>query len=474
MIIYKGREFIITLYFSFNFDVIRFLKMANIYRPISGFYTNKSVFITGATGFIGKVLLEKLLYHCTNIDNIYILIREKNGKNAEDRMNNLKNYQIFERINKEAPQLFDKVKPIIGDITKPNLGINNDDLKVIFEKVSVVFHIAATVNFAESLKTAFGINVYSTKELVKLSKNILKLQALVYVSTAYSNINRSVIDEIVYPTSLDIDTVEYFINNDLDIFEKEILGDHPNSYVYTKSLAENIVLKSSDELPVIIVRPSIVGATLYGPTPGWVDNYNASTMLIAGIQMGVARVVLLGANKISDVVPVDLVANSLIVSAARIRRREAKVYNFTSSTTNPMTWKEFTRYTVLGASKYCSKYTFPSALIISNYTLYFLIAFLLQMLPAYLIHWTSVITGRKSRILDVQDKLWKFAEFTFPFTTRQWLWSNKNVRDLIDTLSISDRKQFDMDVKNIDWVSYVSNYSFGVKKYLLKRNKDKN
>lgn len=53
------------------------------------FYKGKSVFITGATGFLGKILLEKLLRVCIEIDTIYILIREKKGKDIQERINEI-------------------------------------------------------------------------------------------------------------------------------------------------------------------------------------------------------------------------------------------------------------------------------------------------------------------------------------------------------------------------------------------------
>lgn len=53
---------------------------------IAEWYNGKSVFITGATGFMGKVLLEKLLYASPNIENIYILTRLKKGVEPEKRI----------------------------------------------------------------------------------------------------------------------------------------------------------------------------------------------------------------------------------------------------------------------------------------------------------------------------------------------------------------------------------------------------
>lgn len=53
---------------------------------IPEFFEGKNVFITGATGFMGKVLVEKLLRSCPDIGNIYILMRPKNGKSLEERL----------------------------------------------------------------------------------------------------------------------------------------------------------------------------------------------------------------------------------------------------------------------------------------------------------------------------------------------------------------------------------------------------
>ena len=56
---------------------------------IREFYANKSVLVTGGTGFVGKLLIEKLLSSCEGIDKIYCLIRDKNGRSAEERLNEI-------------------------------------------------------------------------------------------------------------------------------------------------------------------------------------------------------------------------------------------------------------------------------------------------------------------------------------------------------------------------------------------------
>ncbi|XP_017299126.1 fatty acyl-CoA reductase 1-like [Diaphorina citri] len=57
--------------------------------PIQAFYRNKQIFVTGATGFMGKVLVEKLLRSCYQLDQIYLLVREKKGKSTQERFEDI-------------------------------------------------------------------------------------------------------------------------------------------------------------------------------------------------------------------------------------------------------------------------------------------------------------------------------------------------------------------------------------------------
>ena len=57
--------------------------------PIQSFFCQRNVFITGVTGFMGKVLLEKLLRSCPEIGLCYVLVRPKNGVNPHQRIKQL-------------------------------------------------------------------------------------------------------------------------------------------------------------------------------------------------------------------------------------------------------------------------------------------------------------------------------------------------------------------------------------------------
>lgn len=63
--------------------------LPTIQTSVGDFYAGKTVFITGGTGFMGKVLLEKLLRSCHGVSRIYLLIRPKRGQNAHERLQQL-------------------------------------------------------------------------------------------------------------------------------------------------------------------------------------------------------------------------------------------------------------------------------------------------------------------------------------------------------------------------------------------------
>lgn len=105
--------------------------------PIQQFYARTHVFVTGGTGFLGKILIEKLLRSCPELDTIYLLIREKKGKTMEERLDHLLDNVIFDKLKEERPKFRHQIVGIKGDCALPDLGMSIEDICTLQNQVSV-------------------------------------------------------------------------------------------------------------------------------------------------------------------------------------------------------------------------------------------------------------------------------------------------------------------------------------------------
>ena len=254
---------------------------------VSDFYTNRSILITGGTGFMGKVLIEKLLRACPKLNQIYVLIRSKKGKSASERMSEILEGPLFQSQACSSSDSLRKVIVISGDVTEQNLGISSDDMATIVKNVTVIFHIAATIKFDEKLAEAININVLGTIRVIEMARKLAHLCCLVHVSTAYSHCYLSTkIEEKFYPL-LNGTCGSNFLDEITKIYRKaklqgqvctkDVIGVYPNTYTYTKGLAETYLEEYASDLPIAIIRPSIVTASWKEPFPGWIDGFNGPT-----------------------------------------------------------------------------------------------------------------------------------------------------------------------------------------------------
>lgn len=150
------------------------------------FYRGKSLFITGATGFVGKVLVEKLLRSCPGIETVYLLMRPgfRDGKSPDRRLKEFFQSRAFKFAS--TPLLLHKIVAIAGDMTKPGLGISPEDRHLLAEKVSVIFHSAATVKFQGPLKEFIKQNVLGTEAIMQLAGEMKHLQVNIENSGSFS------------------------------------------------------------------------------------------------------------------------------------------------------------------------------------------------------------------------------------------------------------------------------------------------
>lgn len=264
---------------------------------------------------MGRVLIEKLLRTCHELDRIFVLLRPKRQKQGKDRLADLINCPLFDVVRWRG--LLHKLEVVEGDVTGKNLGIDDPlMMERLLATVSVVFHSAATVKFDEPLAQAVNINLKGTRNVIELCRRMPQLAAIVHVSTAYANCEHSIVSEQIYTPTMTpealIQLSELLTPEQFQLLRSKLLGKKPNTYTYTKAMAESWLLRFARDLPLVICRPSIVMATYREPFPGWVDNLNGPSGIIAAMNQGILKSVHGGRDEISDCIPVDMLINQMV------------------------------------------------------------------------------------------------------------------------------------------------------------------
>lgn len=123
------------------------------------FYANKCVLLTGCTGFLAKIILEKLLSACPDIDKVYVMVRKKRGMEPMQRVRTqILNSECFSALIRKFPskEAFfayaeSKIRPVSGDLLIEGLGLSNEDHQSIIDNVDVVINSAASVSFDDPI-----------------------------------------------------------------------------------------------------------------------------------------------------------------------------------------------------------------------------------------------------------------------------------------------------------------------------------
>ncbi|KAJ8707569.1 hypothetical protein PYW07_011246 [Mythimna separata] len=473
---------------------ITFLDMVDEQQPlgesqIQKLFAGAAVLVTGGTGFLGKLLVEKLLRSCPDLKKIFLLARPKKNKDITKRLQEQFDDVLYDRLRKECPDFIRKISIVEGDMGQPELGMCAEDRTKIMNEVEVIFHGAATVRFDEPLKTAVQINVRGTREMLRLARGCARLKAFVHISTAYSNCVQTEIGEKFYDSPLPgdklIDLVETMDDQVLNNITPGLLGAFPNTYAYTKAVAEHIVLEYSKGLPVALFRPSIVIGTSKEPVSGWIDNVYGPTGVVVGAAVGLLHVLNCNPKVVADLVPGDMVVSGVIAAAWRTARDYPSscnhedappadlpppVYNYVSSEQKPLTWEQFMSHNEVYGLQVPSVQAiyYYLFMLTSNKTLYWFYCLLLHWLPAYVIDAVAVIVGKKPMLRKTYAKITKFSEVMAYFATREWKFDNRNTQKLFAEMCGADQKLFDFDMSAVDWNDYFYNYIRGIRVYLLK------
>ncbi|XP_043296759.1 fatty acyl-CoA reductase 2 isoform X3 [Cervus elaphus] len=386
---------------------------------IAAFYGGKSILITGATGFLGKVLMEKLFRTSPDLKVIYVLVRPKAGQTLQQRVFQILDSKLFEKVKEVCPNVHEKIRAISADLNQNDFAISKEDMQELLSHTNIIFHCAATVRFDDHLRW----------------------------------LDDAIIDEIT----------------------PKLIGDQPNTYTYTKALGEVVVQQEGGDLNIAIVRPSIMGATWQEPFPGWVDNINGPSGLIIAAGKGFLRSVRATPMAVADLIPADTVVNLTLAVGwytAVHRPKSTLVYHCTSGNLNPCNWGKMGFQVLATFEKIPFERAFrrPNADFTTNNISTHYWNAVSHRAPAIIYDFYLRLTGRKPRMTKLMNRLLRTLSMLEYFINRSWEWSTHNTEMLMSELSPEDQRVFNFDIRQLNWLEYIENYVLGVKKYLLKED----
>jgi HAD superfamily hydrolase (TIGR01490 family) len=337
----------------------------------------KRFFITGATGFLGTALVERIL-RCIPEAEITVLVRPGRRADAAARLARevIKN-DCFDRLRSELGEGFAdvvarRVRAVPGDVGQDGLGLD-DDGRAALAASDVVVHSAATVSFDAPLTQAVEINLLGPARVGAAVAAAGSGTHLISVSTAYvaSTHQGEAKEELLSENrfTLDVDWHEEVratrrLQDDLQAvsrqperlagFTKQArgeiggAGEHllairaekirqewvrtqlvdagtarahslgwPDAYPFTKAMGERCLVEGwAERVPITFVRPSIIESALSEPRPGWIRGFRMAEPIIVSYARGLLREFPGVPEGIIDVIPVDMVVAAILGVAA--------------------------------------------------------------------------------------------------------------------------------------------------------------
>lgn len=477
----------------------------------------KRVLITGTTGFLGKVVLEKLIRAVPDIGDIYLLIRG-NRQYPEGRarfLEDVASSSVFDHLRETDSARFeafmeDRIHCVTGEVTEPYFGLNASGFKELAGKLDAVVNSAASVNFREELDKALAINTLCLETIASLADANPDL-AVIQVSTCYVNGMNSgqVMESVIAPAGEAVprsadgfyeiaDLVaelqgkiagvrQRFTGKtlekqliDLGIREANRYG-WSDTYTFTKWLGEQLLMKRLAERSLTIVRPSIIESALEEPAPGWIEGVKVADAIILAYAR--EKVALFPGKRsgIIDVIPVDLVANAIILSLAEAvsvtpRRR---IYQCCSGSANPISLGQFIDHLMAEAKANYGAYerlfyrqpTRPFVAV--NRRLFDLVVSGARM-PLTLSDRVLRLLGRdgNGRILRNLDTTQSLVTIFGFYTAPDYIFRNDELQALATRMGEADKALFPVNPQRIDWAEYLRKIHLaGLNRYALAERK---
>ncbi|CAO2173396.1 unnamed protein product [Urochloa humidicola] len=473
---------------------------------VAGHFKGKSILITGSTGFLGKILLEKILRVQPDVKKIFLLVRAADMAAAEERVfNEVVGNELFGTLREKYGSSFnsftrEKISPLAGDIIDENLGLESSKILNLSAEIDIIVNGAATTNFYERYDVALACNVMGTKYICKFASKCPNLKMFLHVSTAYvAREKQGLLLEMPFQIGellkqgchLDIDAELKLVasikaelmhsSGNLELLERKTMkklglkrARHfgwANTYVFTKAMGEMLVDHFRGDLPVVIVRPSMVSSIYYDPLPGWIEGTRTIDTIIAAYAKQTIPCFIGRGDVILDVIPGDMVVNAMVVAMAIHWNQQGQVViHVTSSMQNPlstsatleMMYQYFSANPQMGKNgRVIKAKRLPLTNKFGSFRTYM---FLKYKLPLEMLHLVNPLVGGSfSRYYNKFNRSYKYfillAKLYAPYGFFKARFDDTNLARL-QTETKRDQSEahiFNSDPKSIDWHYYFHN-----------------
>ncbi|GAA3952005.1 fatty acyl-CoA reductase [Allohahella marinimesophila] len=473
---------------------------------------NKTVLITGVSGFLGKVVLERLLSEGPKDLKIKLLLRGSSKfSDPQQRFEQeVLSSSIFDNLREKGDleKRLVAVSCVAGELTQPMLGMGAEAFEALGSELDLIINSAASVNFREALDQALLINTLSLKSLMSLSEVNGRCKFL-QVSTCYVHGKRPgvIFEQNNAPVGdagvearpggrFDVDALMRHLQSaaaavkaaapdaeaaehaliELGVEESRLRGWN-DTYTMTKWLGEQMLYNHfGDSGRLTVVRPAIVESTLASPAPGWIEGVKVADALILAYAR--ERVTFFPGRKKSviDVIPADLVANGIITAAAELLTltEGRRIYQVGSSHRNPVTINELVEHVSEEAQTNHAAhdrlfYRRPQR------------PFIVLPRPAFKMLLSGVSAGlrlkgvmrgisqNEQKKIEATNKLAMIFSF---YTSPNYVFDMSQMLSLSKRLSADEQKLYPVDPASFDWQHYMRNVHIpGLNRYALKPRK---
>ncbi len=493
----------------------------------------KTILVTGSTGFLGKSIVEKCLRSIPEVARINLAIRSSARRPASERLEReVLSSPAFKRLKEElgeekfATLVAGKLAVIEIDLGREGLGLS-DESRQRLRECDVVVHSAAAVEFDNPADLSAQTNLLGAARLVGALRDSGAKPHLVHVSTAYvggmlrglvreeppldpglnwrheaevlTSLRGPVEEESRSPEVLNrlrrearsrmgpagTPAVARATERLRERWVKDRLIErgrvHANSmgftdiYSFTKAMAEHAVVELHGDIPLSIVRPSIIESALAEPFPGWLEGFRTAEPLILAFGRAVLRDFSGLPDSLLDIIPADFVVNTVLAVAANPPPdSKPRIYHAASGGRNPLRLRRvadeaeryFTEHPLRdrhGQAIGTPTWTFPTRQEIATQARLALRAveaaqWLVERLPlgANVTSVSDDLNAERERL----DRGLNLIQLYGVYTEVDCIFDTRNVTALWEKVPAAERKKFPFDAALYDWTHYFQDVHF--------------